>query len=193
MSDGGLDLLVGGRDDLLGLGVDAIDERRRVALHAHLLHGRLRAIVVRPRLRDRIGEVVRQPIGRIVRHLLAVEPAHVAGRARRHEHVARRQRLRRRVELQQLLLRVKHDAVLRLFVDLELRVIRPDVALAARRRQPRDRDRRGVARVARRARADRAVVVRLADAVALRAAARGRRRAFERASADAPARRAPPG
>ena len=85
----------------------------------------------------------------------------------------------RRVQLQQLLLGVKHDAVLRLLVDLELRVVRPHVALPAGRRQPRDRHRRRVPRVAGRAGADRAVVVRLADAVALGAAARRGRRPFE--------------
>ena len=118
---------------------------------ADLLHLRLRALLVRPRLRDRVGEVVREPVGRIVRDLLAVDAAHVAGRAGRHEHVARRQRFRRRVEIQQALLRVEHHAVLRLLVDLELRVIGPHVALPAGRRQPRDRDRARVPRVARRA------------------------------------------
>src|SRR4029453_19145465 len=52
-------------------------------------------------------------------------------------------------------------------------MIRSEVALSARRRQPRDRARRGMARMTRRAGANRAIVVRLADAMALRAPAGG--------------------
>ncbi len=103
----------------------------------------------------------------------------MAGRARRHEHVPRRQSGRRCVELQHLLLRVKHHAVLRLFVDLQLGVVRTEVALSAGRGQTGDGDRRGMPRVARGARADGSVLVRLADAVALSAAARGRGRSLE--------------
>src|SRR5262249_11206620 len=54
-----------------------------------------------------------------------------------------------------------------------------EMALTARRRQPRDRDRTRVPRMTRRARADRAVGVRLADAVAVCAAARHRRWSLE--------------
>jgi hypothetical protein len=115
-----LHLLVRRHHHLLGVGVDALDQRRRVTLHADLLHRGLSAIPIRPRLRDRVGEVIRQPIRRIVRHFLPVQAAHVAGRAGRHEHVARRQRLGRRVQLEQLLLRMEHDAVLRFLVNLEL-------------------------------------------------------------------------
>src|SRR5262245_4219278 len=59
-------------------------------------------------------------------------------------------------------------------------MIRTEMTLTAGFRQTCDRDRRRVPCVARRARTDRAVVVRLSDAVALRAAARRRRRPFER-------------
>src|SRR4030095_4617690 len=59
-------------------------------------------------------------------------------------------------------------------------MIRSEVALSARRRQPRDRDRRGMARMTRRAGANRAIVVRLADAMALRAPAGGGGGALDR-------------
>ena len=65
----------------------------------------------------------------------------------------------------------EQDAVLGLVVDLELRVVRPHVALAAGRRQPGQLDRGGVPGVAGGAGADRAVGVGLADGVATDAAA----------------------
>ena len=80
--------------------------------------------------------------------------------------------------LSMALLGREHDAVLRLVVDLELRVIGPHVALAAGRRQASDLDRGGVPRMAGGAAADRAVRVRLADAVALDAALDHRSRPF---------------
>ena len=83
------------------------------------------------------------------------------------------------VQLEVALLGREHDAVLRFVVDLELRVVGAHVALAAGRRQAGDLDGRGVPRVAGGAGADRAVGVRLADAVALDAAADDGRRAFQ--------------
>ena len=128
----------------------------------------------------RIGDVVREAVRRIVRQLLAVEAAHVARGAGRYPHVAGRQRLRRSVEAQEVFLCAKHDAVLRLLVNLDLGMIGSEMALPACRRQPGDRDRTRMARVTRRTGADRTVVVRLADAVTVGAAARHRRWSLQR-------------
>ena len=80
-------------------------------------------------------------------------------------------RLGRRVEIQQSLLRLEHHAVLGLFVDFDLRMVRAHVALGAGAGQARDAHRAGVAGVASGAVADGAVGVGLAYAVALLAAA----------------------
>ena len=68
--------------------VDAIDQGPGVALQADLLHLGLGLRVVRPLASSRVGEVVGEALGRIVRDLQAVEAAHVAGGAGGDEHVA---------------------------------------------------------------------------------------------------------
>ena len=141
-----------------------------MALRADLLHVHLRLQVVGPVRADCVGQVPAEAVGRIVRHLEAVDAAHVACGAGGHKHVARGQGTRIGVEIQQITLRGKHDAMLRLVVDLHLRVVRSHVALAARGGQPGERNRAGVARMAFRAGADGAVFVGFADGVALLAA-----------------------
>ena len=108
-----------------------------------------------------------EPIGWIVGNLEAVDAAHVAGGAGGHKHVARGERARIGVEIEQIALRREHDAMLRLVVDLDLRVVGTHVALAAGGGQASQRDRTGVAGVAFGAGADGAVVIRLADRMAL--------------------------
>src|SRR5579872_3891966 len=84
-----------------------------------------------------------------------------------HKHVVGRQRARVGVQFKEMLLRSEHDAVFRLVVDFDLRVIGPHVALRASRGQPSQCNGTGVSRVASRAGADGAVVVWLADCMAL--------------------------
>src|SRR5262245_41680814 len=176
---GGRHFFIGARDGLLRFGVDAIDDRGRVALHAGLFHVRLREREARTLGRNLGREQVREPLARVVRDLLAVQSAHVAGGAGGDEHVPRGELLRVGAEFQVAPLRREHDAVFRLVVDFELRVVGAHVALAARRRQAGDLDRRRVPRVACGAVADRPVRVRLADPVALDAPGDDRRRAFQ--------------
>jgi len=173
------DPLIGHVDDLLRLRVHAVDQRLRMTLRADLLHVVLRRQEIRTLLRDRIRQVIRQALRRIVRYLIPVDPAHVARRAGRHPHVMRRELLRRLRQIQQRRLRVEQDAVLRLFVDLDLRMVRTHVALPARPRLARDRHRARMPRVARRAASHRPVLIRTPDRVALLAPARHRRRPFQ--------------
>ncbi len=177
---GGKDLRVGALDNLFALAVDAVDQRLRVALRADLLHVDLRLQVVRSMSRDRVGKIPAEPVRRIVRDLQAVDAAHVARRAGGHEHVARCKRARIGVELQQISLRREHDPVLRLVVDLDLRVIGAHVALAACAWQARELNGTRVPGVALRTRPNRSVVVGLADGVALLATGRGCRMPFRK-------------
>ena len=82
-----LDQLVGRADHRLGLLVELVDARGRVALQADLLHVDLPLLVGRPLLGDRGEEPVREPLGDVVRDLLPFEAAHVAGGAGGHGHV----------------------------------------------------------------------------------------------------------
>ena len=118
-------------DHGLGLLVELIDPRGRVALQAGLLHVDLPLLVGRPLLRGRGEEPVGEPLGDVVGDLLPFEPAHVAGRAGGHGHVVGGELLRPGGEVHVGLLGVEQDAVLRLVVDLELGVVGPHVALAA--------------------------------------------------------------
>src|SRR5262249_44405365 len=174
-----LHLLVGAGHGLLGLVVDALDERAGVALHAHLLHGRLRLGVVGPLLGDLGGQPVRQPLAGVVGDFQTIQAAHVAGGAGRDGHLPGGQLAGGGVEVQEVLLGGEHDAVLGLVVDLQLRVVGAHVALPARRRQPGDGHRRGVPGVAGGAVAHGAVVVGPADRVALDAAAGDGRRPLQ--------------
>jgi hypothetical protein len=169
---------VGGGDDLLGLDVDAVDGGRGVTLLADLLHGGLRADVVGAFGGDGRREKPGEAVGRIVRDLEPIDAGHVAGGTGGDEHIARSEGSRRRGEVEQIALRGEHDAVLRLIVDLHLRVVGAHVALAAGGGQAGQLDGAGVARVARGAGADGAVVVGLADGMALLAAADHGRSAF---------------
>src|SRR5690349_18586181 len=81
--------------------------------------------------------------------------------------VGRRQRLRVGLQVHRRSLAVEEHAVLRLVVDLDLRVVRAHVALSAGLRRAGQLHRAGVAGVAGGARADRAVGVGPADVVAL--------------------------
>src|SRR3954466_12824774 len=76
---GRLHLLVGAGDGLLRLVVDAFDDRTRVALYAGFFHARLSGGVAGTLRGDLGGEQIREPLARVVRYLLAVEPAHVTG------------------------------------------------------------------------------------------------------------------
>ena len=64
-------------------------------------------------------------------HAHAIDAAHVTGGAGRHEHIARGEGLGGSVEVQQIFLRLEHDAVLGLLINLDLRVVWAHVALAA--------------------------------------------------------------
>ena len=162
-------------NDLFGLGVNAIDQGRRVALRAYLFHLGLGRGVVRALVADRIGQIVGQPLRRIVGDAHAIDAAHVTSRAGGHEHVARGEGFWRRIEIEQVLLRLKHYAMLRFLVDFDLRMVGTHVALRAGAGQAGNANRTGVARMAGRAVANCAVGVWFAHAVALLAAAGHRR------------------
>jgi len=102
-----------------------------------------------------------------MRHFEPIDAAHVTGGAGWHEHIASRQCAGIGVQAQKVPLGGKHDAVLRLVVDLQLRVVGAHMALAACGGQSGKGDRTGVARVALGATANGAIVVRLADGMAL--------------------------
>ena len=172
-------LLICVLDDLFSLAVYTVDHGRSVALRADLLHLRLGCRVVGTLLGNRIREVVRKALRGIVRHTDAVDAAHVAGRTRRYEHVARGQGLGWGIEIQQMLLSLEEYAVLRFFVDFDLRVIGTHVTLGAGAGKARDADGTGVSRVTGRAIANRTVAVRFSYTVTLLAAASHRRAAFE--------------
>ena len=103
----------------------------------------------------------------------------MAGGAGGDEHVLRGQTVRGRFQVQQILLRGEHDAVLRFGVDLDLRMVGTEVTLAAGAGQSGDFDRGSVACVAIGAVADAAVGVRFADGVATDATALGGGNAFQ--------------
>src|SRR5215469_6858886 len=103
----------------------------------------------------------------------------MAGSASWNKHVAGGQRLGRRVQIQQVLLRLEHYSMLGFFIDLNLRMVRSHVALCASAWQAGDSSRSAVPTVAGRARTYGAVAVRFADTVALFTAAGHGRRAFQ--------------
>ena len=96
--------------------------------------------IVRALLRDRIGEIIRESFRRIVSHLQSIDAAHVTGCARGNEHVTCGQRIWRSFQIELFALRLKQNAVTRLFIDFDLRVIRPHVTLSTGARQTRDLD-----------------------------------------------------
>src|SRR5690349_3928998 len=108
----------------------------------------------------------------------AVDAAHVTGRARGDEHIARGQIFWVGAQVQQSLLRGKHDSMFRLFINLDLRMIWPQVALPARGWEPRNRHRTRMPGMTRRASAESSVGIRLADTMALFASTRHGRRPF---------------
>ena len=163
-------LFVGASNDLFCLRIDAVNGGLSVALRADLLHVDLRLEIVGPMGADGVGKIPTEPVGRIVRDLESVDAAHMAGGAGGHKHIARRECARIGIELEQVALGGEHHAVLGLVVDLHLRVVWAHVALAAGSGQSRKSDRTGVARMAFGATADGAVVIWLADGVALLAA-----------------------
>ena len=175
-----LHLLVGARDRLLGLGVDALDDGGRVALDAGLLHVRLRQArtpAASRRSRRRAGTTGARsgrasPSGRSARS---------CGRWRRSGRTCRGTSASSAAtpSFRWAFWACEHDAVLRLVVDLELRVVGAHVALAARRRQAGDLDGRRVPGVAGGARADRPVRRSACRRVALDAAAADGRRALQ--------------
>ena len=65
----------------------------------------------------------------------------MTGGAGGNKHVACRQSFRRRVEIEQPLLRLEHDPVLGFVVNLDLRMVWAHVALGASARQAGDADR----------------------------------------------------
>ena len=75
-------------DGLFGLGVDAVDQCRGMALRANLFHLRLGRGEVRALFADGVRQVVGQTLRRIVRDAHAVDAAHVACGAGGDEHVA---------------------------------------------------------------------------------------------------------
>ena len=176
---GGEDLFVGVSHHCGAFPVNAIHERRRVALQADVLHLRPRAFRIRTFLGDFGEQIIREPLGWVVGDAAAVESAHVAGRAGGDEHVLRGQAVGWRFQIHQILLRRKHDAVLGLGVDFDLRMIRPEVALTAGAGQARDFHGGCVPRMAKRAVANAAVGVGFANRVAGDAAALRRGIAFQ--------------
>jgi hypothetical protein len=97
-----------------------------------------------------------------VSHPQPIDAAHVARSGGWNEHVARGQTLRRRIEIQQSLLRLEHHAVFRFFINLDLRVVRAHVALCACAGQARNPHRTRVSRVANGTGSDSAIGVGLA-------------------------------
>src|SRR6185437_1613393 len=168
---GSLHALVGRLHHLISLGVNSIDQPRCVALRTDLLHFRPRLREIRALVSDGIGQVIRQPLRRIVGNTDTVDAAHMACGARWHKHVASGEGFRRRIQVQQTLLRLEHDPVLRLLIDLYLRVIRPHVALRTGARKPGNAHGSRVSCVTRGATANRAVGVGPSNAVALFASA----------------------
>jgi hypothetical protein len=81
-------------------------------------------------------------------------------------------------QIEMLVLRVEQHSVLRLVIDLDLRMIGPHVALTAGLGHAGQRNGRRVAGIANCAGADRAVVVWLTDFVTFKAALGNRRRAL---------------
>ena len=171
-----LDLLVGRADDRLGLGVELLDPRAWCGTSGRSPSSCLALLVVRPLVRDGGEEQVREPLGRVVRDLLPLQAAHVAGRAGRHGHVAGRQLFGpgRRGSGGPAGRRTARRASTR----CRSRAASGPAPCGTGRtsRAPRELDRRGVPGVAGGAGADGAVRVRLADAVALVAALADRRR-----------------
>src|SRR5579859_1591452 len=166
--------------DLFGLAVDAVDERRGMALRADLLHLGLGGGVVGAPIGNGVGEIVRKALGGIVSDPNAIDAAHVAGGAGGHEHVAGGQSFGWGIEIQQIFLGLEDNTVLGLFIDLDLRVVGPHVALGASAGQAGDADGAGVTGVAVGAVADGAIGVGPANAVTLLAAAGHGRSALER-------------
>src|SRR5262245_54629860 len=100
-----------------------------------------------------------------------VQSAHMTGRASRHEHIASCQFAGSHREIEQVSLRGKHQPMLRLGVNFHLRMIRPEMALAARAWKSREFNGRRMTSMTSGAIADRSVLVWFADAVAARASA----------------------
>ena len=124
-------------------------------------------------------QIIREPLGRVVRDAAAVEPAHVAGRTGGNEHVFGGQAVGGRFQVQQILLRGEHDAVLGLRINFDLRMIGAEMALAAGAGQPGDFHGGRVPGMAERAVADAAVGVGFANRVTGDAAALRRRIALQ--------------
>jgi len=114
-----------------------------------------------------------------VRNPYSVNAAHVTGRAGRHKHIPGGKGVGGGIQVQEVLLRLKHDPVLGFFIDFDLRMIGTHVALSASTRQARDSHRTGVACMACGAITDGAVAIGFAHAVALLATAGHGGAAFE--------------
>src|SRR5215469_3520826 len=150
-----------------------------MALRAHLFHLGLPDGIVRPLVADGVGQIKREPVGRIVGQANAIEAAHVTSGAGGHKHIAGGESLRRGVQIEQVLLSLEHHPVFGFLVNFDLRVIRPHVALSASRRQARNTNRTGMPGVALRAGSDGPVSIGAAYAMALLASTGHRRSAFE--------------
>src|SRR5215469_13329878 len=113
-------------------------------------------------------------------NLQSVEPTHVTRCAGRNEHVPGRELTGRSFKVQQMFLRLKHHSMFGFFINFNLGMIWSHVALGASRGQTRELYRCRVARVARSASANRAIVVWSSDAVTLFTATDHCRAALER-------------
>lgn len=112
-------------------------------------------------------------------HTAAIQATHVTSRASRNEHIARRQFARSRGEVQQTSLRREHQPMFGLGVNLHLRMVRAQMALAARAGKPGELHRRSMTRMASRAISDGPILIRLSYTVTTRATAFRRRRALK--------------
>jgi len=172
--------LVRNVDYLFGLLVHTVDDRLCMALRADLLHVVLREKVVWPFLGNCVREVVGQAFGGVVRHLVAIDAAHMAGCTCWDPHVVRSEHLWRLGEIQQPRLCVEQNTMLRFFVYFDLRVVWTHMTLTAGARLAGNRYRTRMPRVAGGTRADGPIVIWPADAVTLIATARHGRCPFER-------------
>jgi len=172
--------LIGDFDHLLGLLVHAVDDGLGVALRADLLHVGLRVDIIRPLAGNGVGQVERETLRRIVRHLVSIDAAHVTGGAGGNPHVMGGELLRRFSQIQKHRLGIEQNSVLGFLIDFDLGVIGTHVTLAAGTGLASHCDGAGVPRVTSRAGADGAIGIRFADRVALLAAAGHGGSPFER-------------
>src|SRR5262249_46417333 len=142
----------------------AFDEGRRVTAVADVLHVRAPLFGILERLGNRGTQGPADARAHVVGRGLLGRRAHVAGRAGRRPAVVLAHAPGGLLQVELVLVRGVEYAVLGFLVDLDLRVIRPEVALAAGVRLARLRLGEIVAGVTRAARSERAIGIDPADA-----------------------------